>query len=50
MEAGRLYVETGNDSSEPPVLVWRTDGMVYYLVGDSVQDAFDAVDTLRNPA
>ncbi len=50
MEADRLYVETGSDTAEPPVLIWRTDGMVYYLVGDSVQDAFDAVSTLRNPA
>lgn len=48
LEADRVYVEAGK-TLDHPVIVWRNKGMVYYLVGDSLEDAHHAVDALRDP-
>lgn len=49
MQSGRLYVETA-DNLEHPVVFWEDNGLIYYLVGDSLQDVHDAVQTLHPPA
>ncbi|MEM9020732.1 MAG: hypothetical protein AAGC44_09225 [Planctomycetota bacterium] len=46
IEPGRLYVEAG-DNLDHPVVLWKDNGMVYYLVGDSLEDTHKAVDALR---
>lgn len=45
----RLYVEAGANLDHP-VILWKANGMLYFLVGDSLQDAHDAVDELRQSA
>ncbi|MEM1353962.1 MAG: hypothetical protein AAGH88_03670 [Planctomycetota bacterium] len=47
IEPGRLYVEAG-DNLDHPVVLWKDNGMVYYLVGDSLEDTHKAVDALRS--
>lgn len=49
LEPNRVYVEAG-ETLDRPVIVWRKTGLIYYLVGDSLQDAHEAVDALRDPA
>lgn len=47
LEPDRVYVEAGK-SLDRAVIVWRSKGMVYYLVGDSLQDAHQAVAVLHD--
>lgn len=49
LEKDRVYVEAGK-TLDRPVIVWRGGGMIYYLVGDSLQDAHQAVQVLHPPA
>ena len=49
MEAGRVYVEAAADLDHP-VILWEDNGLLFYLVGDSLQDAQNAVQTLRDTA
>jgi len=49
LEEGRVYVEAGQDLSRP-VIFWRDGGLLYYLVGDSLQDCDKAVQELRQAA
>ena len=49
MQQGRVYVEAGSDLMHP-VIFWRQGDMLYYLVGDSMEDANKAVQTLRQTA
>lgn len=46
LEAGRVYSEVG-DNILRPVIFWRDGGLLYYLVGDSIQDCDKAVQQLR---
>lgn len=46
---GRVYSEVG-DSLLRPVIFWRDGGLLYYLLGDSIEDADRAVQTLRRAA
>lgn len=46
LEQGRLYVETG-ESPDHRIYIWRSGGMIYYLVGDSFEDCDKAVKALR---
>lgn len=48
MDAGRVYVEAGK-TLDHPVIIWRSGGLIYYLVGDSLQDAHQAVAVLHQP-
>jgi hypothetical protein len=47
IEPDRVYVEAGK-TLDHPVIVWRSGGLIYYLVGDSLEDAHQAVDALRD--
>ena len=47
IQPGRLYVEAG-DNLDHPVILWKAHGMVFYLMGDSLDDAHKAVDALRD--
>lgn len=49
IQPGRLYVEAG-DNLDHPVILWKANGMIYYLVGDSLEDTHKAVDMLRASA
>lgn len=49
IEPDRVYVEAGK-TLDHPVIVWRSGGLIYYLVGDSLEDAHQAVDALRGAA
>ena len=46
---GRVYSEVG-DNLLRPVIFWRDAGLLYYLVGDSIQDCDKAVQQLRQAA
>jgi len=46
---GRVYTEVGDDLLRP-VIFWRKDGLLYYLVGDSIEDCDKAVQQLRRAA
>ncbi|MFN3165943.1 MAG: hypothetical protein ACE37H_02650 [Phycisphaeraceae bacterium] len=46
IEPDRVYVEAGK-TLDHPVIVWRSGGLIYYLVGDSLEDTHQAVDALR---
>lgn len=46
---GRVYSEVG-DNLLRPVIFWRDGGLLYYLVGDSIQDCDKAVQQLRQAA
>lgn len=46
IEPGRLYVEAG-DNLDHPVILWKSNDLIFYLVGDSLEDAHLAVDELR---
>lgn len=48
IDPDRVYVEAGK-TLDHPVIVWRSGGLIYYLLGDSLEDAHHAVDSLRNP-
>ena len=48
LEDDRVYVETGTDLMHP-VILWRDGGLLYLLVGDSIEDCNRAVQTLREP-
>ncbi|MGB0768595.1 MAG: hypothetical protein ACPGYV_12920, partial [Phycisphaeraceae bacterium] len=49
LEPGRVYVEAGQDLAHP-VIFWRKGDLLYYLVGDSLQDCDKAVQALRQAA
>lgn len=49
LEAGRVYAEFGEDLLRP-VIFWRDGGLLYYLVGDSIEDCDKAVQQLRQAA
>jgi len=49
LEEGRVYSEVGDDLLRP-VIFWRNGGLLYYLVGDSIEDCDKAVQTLRRAA
>lgn len=49
LEEGRVYVEAGSDLTHP-VIFWRQGGLLYYLLGDSLEDANRAVQELRQAA
>jgi hypothetical protein len=49
MEPGRVYVEAG-DELDHPVILWEDHGLLFYLVGDSLEGVQQAVYTLRHPA
>ena len=49
LEEGRVYVEAGQALSKP-VIFWRDGGLLYFLVGDSLQDCDKAVQELRQAA
>ncbi len=49
MEPGRVYVEAG-DELDHPVILWEDSGLLFYLVGDSLEGVQQAVYTLRHPA
>ncbi|MEM9348529.1 MAG: hypothetical protein AAGB26_18320 [Planctomycetota bacterium] len=46
LEEGRVYSEVG-DNLLKPVIFWRDGGLLYYLVGDSIEDCDKAVQQLR---
>ena len=46
LEAGRVYSEVSDDILRP-VIFWRDGGLLYYLVGDSIEDCDKAVQQLR---
>ena len=47
MQPGRLYIETAEDMDHP-VILWEDGGLLFYLIGDSLEDAQHAVQALRN--
>ncbi|XAM00871.1 hypothetical protein OT109_05690 [Phycisphaeraceae bacterium D3-23] len=49
MQQGRVYVETAT-GLDHPVILWEDNGLIFYLVGDSLEDVQHAVETLRPPA
>jgi hypothetical protein len=49
LEEGRVYAEVG-DNLLRPVIFWRNNGLLYYLVGDSIEDCDKAVKELRRAA
>lgn len=49
LEQGRVYSEV-NDNILRPVIFWRDGGLLYYVVGDSIQDCDKAVQQLRQAA
>lgn len=49
LEEGRVYSEVGDDLLKP-VIFWRDGGLLYYLVGDSIEDCDKAVQQLRQAA
>ncbi|MFI4861211.1 MAG: hypothetical protein ACIAXF_11070 [Phycisphaerales bacterium JB063] len=49
MQQGRVYVETA-DGLDHPVILWVDQGLMFYLVGDSLEDVQHAVETLRPAA
>lgn len=49
LEEGRIYAEVGEDLLRP-VIFWRDGGLLYYLVGDSIEDCNKAVQQLRQAA
>ncbi len=49
LEEGRVYAEV-SDNLLRPVIFWRDGGLLYYLVGDSLQDCDKAVQELRQAA
>lgn len=49
LEEGRVYSETGGDLLHP-VIYWRQGDLLYYLVGDSLEDCDKAVKALRASA
>lgn len=48
LQADRVYTEVGDDLLRP-VIFWRDGGLLYYLVGDSIEDCDKAVQQLRHP-
>lgn len=49
LKEGRVYSEVNQDILHP-VIFWRDGGLLYYLVGDSIQDCDKAVQQLRQAA
>lgn len=49
MQPGRVYVEAG-DELDHPVILWEDNGLLFYLVGDSLEGVQQAVYALRHPA
>ena len=46
LEEGRVYARVGDDLLRP-VIFWRDGGLLYYLVGDSIEDCDKAVKELQ---
>lgn len=49
LQEGRVYSEVNQDILHP-VIFWRDGGLLYYLVGDSIEDCDKAVQQLRQAA
>lgn len=49
-EEGQVYSKASEDDVMHPVIYWRQGDMLYYLVGDSIEDANRAVQELRQTA
>ena len=49
LKEGRVYTAVG-DNLLRPVIFWRDGGLLYYLVGDSIEDCDKAVQQLRQAA
>jgi anti-sigma factor RsiW len=49
LQSGRVYTEVSGDVLRP-VIFWRDGGLLYYVVGDSIEDADKAVQQLRQAA
>ncbi|MBX2851102.1 MAG: hypothetical protein KTR15_05080 [Phycisphaeraceae bacterium] len=49
LEEDRVYARVGDDLLRP-VIFWRDGGLLYYLVGDSLEDCNKAVKELRQAA
>jgi anti-sigma factor RsiW len=49
IEPGKLYDASGPQASHP-ILMWRTDGMVYYLVGDGPSQTREVARFIRRQA
>lgn len=49
LKEGQVYANAGDDLMHP-VIYWRQGGLLYYLVGDSIEDANKAVKALRQTA
>ncbi|MFK7790975.1 MAG: hypothetical protein AB8C95_15965, partial [Phycisphaeraceae bacterium] len=49
LEEGRVYSEVSDDILRP-VIFWRDGGLLYYVVGDSIEDCDKAVQQLRQAA
>lgn len=49
LKEDRVYAEVG-DNLLRPVIFWRNNGLLYYLVGDSIEDCDKAVQELRRAA
>ena len=49
LQEGRVYAEVGEDLLRP-VIFWRKSGLLYYVVGDSIEDCDKAVQQLRQAA
>ncbi|MEM9415584.1 MAG: hypothetical protein AAGA29_08935 [Planctomycetota bacterium] len=48
MQPGRVYVEAA-EGLDHPVILWEDGGLIFYLVGDSLEDVQHAVETLHPP-
>lgn len=49
LKEGQVYANAGEDLMHP-VIYWRQGGLLYYLVGDSIEDCDKAVKALRQTA
>ena len=49
IKEGRVYTQVGQDLLHP-VIIWRDGDLLYYLVGDSIEDCDKAVKQLRQTA
>jgi len=49
IEAGRVHTVAGEDAAHP-MLVWRRNGLVYYLVGDGMERVNEARDQIFQSA
>ena len=50
LEEGQVYSKASDNNVMYPVIYWRQGSLLYYLVGDSIEDANKAVQELRQTA